>query len=101
MTHDTEALVATLQLLLGDFAREDLEAILSKAFWPRVKVFGAVRVSALKHELGQIGSIADRAEADLKSPPLGLLGCERIRQEMAALAIHKHRIENILDNPGR
>lgn len=101
MTHDTEALVATLHLLLGDHNREDLMAILNKAFWPKVRVFGAAGMGNIRSELGQIESAAANVENHAKSPPLGLLACEQVRQTMEEIRGNVRRTNMILSNPER
>lgn len=92
MAHDTEALVATLQLLLGDHNREDLMAILNKAFWPKVRVFGAAGIGNIRSELGQIETAATHVENH---------ACEQVRQTMEEIRSHRRHIESVLTNPER
>lgn len=101
MSHDTEALVATLQLLLGDRNREDLTDVLHNAFWPKVRILGPRSTSMLRQALGQIENAAASVENHAKSPPLGLLGCEQVRQSMEEIRGDVRRTNMILSNPER
>ncbi len=101
MTHDSEALVATLQLLLGDADKGELFSILTAAFGLKITVLPPNVVSAIQYEFGQATINVKRAHNAVSEPPLGSLACLRIKQELDAALGNLRKLENFLGNPKR
>lgn len=101
MTQDTEALVATLQLLLGDSDADDLYRILLAAFGLKVTIVTPNVARAMQHELSHAAINTKRARDSVSEPPLGRLACLQVKQELDAALGNLRKLENFLGNPKR
>lgn len=101
MTHDKEALVATLQLLFGDADGDELFNILTIAFGMKITLVPPNVVRAIQYDLAQAAINTKRARDSVSEPPLGRLDCIRVKQELDAALNNLRKVESFLGNPKR
>ncbi len=101
MSHDTEALVATLQLLLSDLDEDAVAKILREAFLGKLFILSPRFQRAIENEIEGLVITVKRAVDMVTEPPLGRLACIQVQQDLTAAHFHVKKIEGFLGNPKR
>lgn len=101
MTHDSEALVATLQLLLGDLDDDAVAKILREAFLGKLFILSPRFQRAIESEIEGLVITVKRAVDMVTEPPLGRLACIQVQQDLTTAHFHVKKIEGFLGNPKR